>query len=94
MLRSLSWFALTFMGAAVLNAAGQSPWLVLVSLLASLLVMWRFIRCPHPGPHGFLPPSMDQGGRIRPARWFCRACGDSWPAELAEERQAARSQRH
>lgn len=94
MLRSLSWFALTFASAVVLNATGQSPWLLLATLIASLAVLWRMMRCPHPAPHGFIPPSVDQAGRIRPATWFCQSCGDTWPAEFADERQSVRSRRH
>ena len=90
MFRSLSWFALAFVGAIVLNATGQSPVLLLATLVASLIVLWRVMRCPHPAPHGFLPPSVDQSGRMRPARWFCQSCGDTWPAELADERQRIR----
>ena len=93
MLRSLSWFALTFVSAVVVNATGQSPWLLLATLIASLVIMWRMMRCPHPAPHAFLPPSVDRSGRMRPARWICESCGDSWPAELADERQTARSRR-
>ena len=90
MLRSLSWFAVAFASAVVLNASGQSPWLLLATLIGSLVVLWRVMRCPHPAPHGFLPPSVDRSGRTRPARWFCQSCGDSWPAELADERQTYR----
>ena len=90
---SLTWCALLFLSAIVINATGQSPWLLLGTMIGALIAAWRFMRCRHPAPHGFIPPSIDQSGRVRSARWFCRSCGETWPAEMAYERRAARSNR-
>jgi hypothetical protein len=45
------------------------------------VVVAAFSRCRHPGPLGLLPPVMGDDGERRPARWFCEACGRTWPAQ-------------
>ena len=37
---------------------------------------------PDTGPLGLLPPSTDDAGLPVPARWFCDACGQIWPAAI------------
>jgi hypothetical protein len=90
---SLTWAALAFVSAVIINATGQSPWLMLATLVAGLVAAWRFMRCKHPAPHGFIPPTIDRSGNTRSAQWFCRSCGDTWPAEMAYERRAVRARR-
>lgn len=73
-------------GAAVsLWFLGQSVWLVAgVAVLAALL--WASASCRHPRPLALLPPTRVDDGSVAPARWFCSACGASWPAMIEHPR--------
>lgn len=41
--------------------------------------------CRHPGPLGLLPPTTADDGTRSPSRWYCDACGRSWPAGLESD---------
>jgi hypothetical protein len=57
--------------------------LVVGAILAGAI--WMMSRCRHPGRLGLLPPSALADGTRLPARWFCDACGKSWPAAFEHE---------
>jgi hypothetical protein len=50
--------------------------------LVTLSGVWLALRCPHSGPLGLLPPVMNERRERVPARWYCDACGRTWPAGI------------
>lgn len=76
--------ALVFLigGAAIaLAVAGQSWWLA-VGLAVLGIIIWASAGCYHPRPLSLLPPTRSEDGSVKPAQWFCGACGRSWPAMI------------
>ncbi len=67
---------------ATIAAIATGEWAWMMGGGAVGLAIWQFRRCHHPGPLGLLPPSKDDSGSAIPARWFCDACGRSWPAKI------------
>jgi hypothetical protein len=66
--------------AAAVLALVNGTWTMVLAAVVGGAGLWQFGRCRHPGPLGLLPPSTDDAGQPVPARWFCDACGQSWPA--------------
>ena len=82
MRRLVASVALIAAGVAAAVAVVTGAWtFVLVAAVAGAL-LWRFGRCRHAGPLGLLPPSTNDAGLPVPARWFCDACGQIWPAAI------------
>ena len=52
------------------------PGASLLGLAAAVAVL---ARCRHRGPLGLLPAVVGEDGKRRPERWFCPACGRTWP---------------
>ena len=75
--------------AALATLGGQAAAVVVVAGLGIAMVWW-FGRCHHPSPLGLLPPTTDADGTRQPARWFCGACGATWVAEFARDREPIR----
>lgn len=65
---------------AAVAAVVTGTWMMVLATAVAAAGLWQFGRCHHPGPLGLLPPSTDDAGQPVPARWFCDACGKSWPA--------------
>jgi len=76
--------------AAAVVAVVTNAWGVVVALALAGFGLWRFGRCHHPAPLGLLPPRTDDDGAQLPARWFCDACGKTWPAVFERGRQPIR----
>lgn len=44
--------------------------------------VWWLSKCHHPRPLALLPPTTDATGQRSQSRWFCGACGQTWPADF------------
>ena len=78
------WMSLVLLaaGAAIAAAVVTGTWgFVLAGMVAGVGV-WQFGKCHHQGPLGLLPPTTQADGTALPARWFCDACGKTWPASF------------
>ncbi len=75
------------LGAIVLAVVAPAAFLVIAGLAAAVAFFAWFGRCHHTGALGLLPPVTDAMGVRQPARWYCDACGRSWPADLEHERR-------
>jgi hypothetical protein len=80
MRRLVTSVVLLVIAVAALAALTSGTWTTLFAAAVGAAGVWQFGRCHHPGPLGLLPPSTDDAGQPVPARWFCDACGKSWPA--------------
>jgi len=76
--------------AVALMTTGTYRLAMVLPLAAAAAVVWRVWQCNHPGPLGLLPPVTDANGTRQPARWFCDACGNSWPAIFERDQQPVR----
>jgi hypothetical protein len=56
-----------------------------VAVAAGGAALYWLGRCRHSGRLGLLPPTTDADGTRLPARWYCDACGRSWPARLEHD---------
>ena len=81
-------------GVVVLTAGALVALSVRNEYIAAFIAMgvlgglaWHFGRCRHRGPLGLLPPTHDHDGTIIPARWFCDACGKTWPAVFERDQR-------
>jgi hypothetical protein len=75
--------------ARVLVAGGSVGTAAVVTVLWSSIVagaalvavvVWQLTKCRHGQRLGLLPPVLNERGERVPARWYCDACGKSWPA--------------
>ena len=82
MRRLLASFILLAAGASAVAAVVIGSWPLVIAALVAGAGFWYFGRCRHTGPLGLLPPSTDDAGSPVPARWFCDACGQTWPAAI------------
>jgi hypothetical protein len=73
-----------------LQIPGLPPWGLIVGLAVVGLLAWRLSVCPHEGPLALLPATRDLDGTPLPTRWYCDACGESWPANFEKERTPIR----
>jgi hypothetical protein len=73
---------LALIGAAVaaVSAARTGAWGFALAAVAGGVGVWQLGRCRHGGPLGLLPPTTSLDGAQVPARWYCDACGRTWPA--------------
>ena len=78
------WMSLVLLaaGAAIVAAALTGTWGYLLAAIIAGVGFWQFGRCHHQGPLGLLPPTTQADGSTVPARWFCDACGRTWPASF------------
>jgi hypothetical protein len=90
MRRTLACLLFVVVCAFALMSTGTYRLAMIVPLAAAAAVVWRVWQCHHPGPLGLLPPTTDVDGTRLPARWFCDACGASWPARFEREQQPVR----
>jgi hypothetical protein len=90
MRRTLACLLFVVVCMVALMTTGSSRLAMIVPLAAAAAVVWRAWQCPHPGPLGLLPPTVDAEGTRVPARWFCDACGASWPANFEREHHPVR----
>lgn len=67
---------------AGLRAPGVPTWAVVLGLAAVGALAWRLSICPHAGPLSLLPATTTIAGDPLPARWYCDACGRTWPARF------------
>lgn len=70
--------------------AGATGWGVMLGIAVAAVVGSRAFRCHHPGSLGLLPPRSEADGTKVPARWFCDACGKTWPAVFERAQQPVR----
>jgi hypothetical protein len=80
---------LAAVGAVALAAlAVTAPMLLLgtAGIAAAFTLIYVLGRCRHAGPLGLLPPTTGSDGIRTPSRWYCDACGRSWPANLEPDR--------
>lgn len=77
------WMSLVLLaaGAAIVAAALTGTWGYLLAAIVAGVGFWQFGRCHHQGPLGLLPTTQPDGSTV-PARWFCDACGRTWPASF------------
>lgn len=71
--------------ASILGACwlqGVPDWALALGILAISAIAWRLSVCPHAGPLALLPATTDIDGAPLPPRWFCDACGKTWPASF------------
>jgi hypothetical protein len=80
-------FIVLVVGAMTIRQAGAGGWIIIGAVGALALTAWQFGRCRHRGPLGLLPPTHDADGQAQPARWFCDACGKTWPAVFEREQR-------
>jgi hypothetical protein len=74
-------------GAMAIRQAGAGGWVIAATIAALAVTAWQLGRCRHRGPLGLLPPTHDDDGHAQPARWFCDACGKTWPAVFEREQR-------
>ena len=90
MRRTLACLLFAVVCAVALMTTGTYRLAMVLPLAAAAAVVWRVWQCHHPGPLGLLPPTTDVDGSRLPARWFCDACGHSWPAVFERAQQPVR----
>jgi hypothetical protein len=69
-------------GAAAAAWAAPAEAMIVMGSAVVAASCWFGSRCHHSGPLGLLPPVIDRDGSRIGSRWFCDACGRSWPAGL------------
>lgn len=90
MRRTLACLLFVVVCMVALMTTGTYRLAMIVPLAAAAAVVWRVWQCHHPGPLGLLPPTFESDGTRVPARWFCDACGASWPANFERDQQPVR----
>lgn len=70
---------------AVLTVMAPMAAAVLAGIASVGLGLYWLGTCRHSGPLGLLPPTTADDGTRLPARWYCDACGKSWPAGLESD---------
>jgi hypothetical protein len=78
------WMSLVVLaaGAAAVAALVTGTWGFVLAAVVAVAGFWQFGKCHHQGPLGLLPPTSQADGSMVPARWFCDACGKTWPASF------------
>lgn len=84
--QQITWVAAAFVTSAVLAVFAPTVLFVVAGVVGAGFALFWIGRCRHGGRLGLLPPTLTEDGTRLPARWFCDACGRSWPAGLESER--------
>jgi hypothetical protein len=72
---------------ASVAAVATGTWGFALAALVGVFGFWQFGKCHHAGPLGLLPPTAQTDGSTVPARWFCDACGKTWPASFEHDQR-------
>jgi hypothetical protein len=87
MARYLSFLGVVALALVAVKLGGISWATVVFSALAVGGAVVFATRCPHSGPLGLLPPTVDRDGVRHGARWFCPDCSQEWAASFEHDRQ-------
>jgi hypothetical protein len=85
MKKQILWAGIAVTGLGLALAAPRITFLSLGVGAAAAGLVW-LSRCRHSGRLGLLPPTTADDGTRTPAKWYCDACGRSWPTGLEHER--------
>jgi hypothetical protein len=83
------WMVLVVLAVLVASVAAfaTGTWGFALAAVVGVLGFWQFGKCHHAGPLGLLPPTTQSDGSTVPARWFCDACGKTWPASFEHDQR-------
>ena len=78
--RTITYLVLIVVCGVVVALAGAERLAIVFTFVSVAGVTALTWRCRHAGPLGLLPPTTNADGTRTSPRWYCDACGKSWPA--------------
>ena len=78
--RVLGWVIVLFSVVGAVDVDSTLSRMLFLSVAG--VALWRAMRCAHPGPLALLPAVAGETGARSHARWYCDACGRSWPVSI------------